>query len=224
METAKRMIEAGVTRIGTSSAKNWPTDKAHRPHIKPTRAMDRDERILLDMVNVAVKAGGAILEVKNKARYSVKEKADNSPVTDADYAAQDTINSFLGQTGIPVISEEGAEEDYSVRKLGRSIYRGPAGRHQRVYKRLSAIRSQHSPLQERFACFRRHIPAGRQSALFRHGQNTGSESIGTTRGGVFFRSGRNTCVTASCSPARATTYALQASRHAPKRRKIITKR
>ena len=46
--------------------------------------MDRDERILLDMVNAAVKAGGAILEVKNKARYSVKEKADNSPVTDAD--------------------------------------------------------------------------------------------------------------------------------------------
>ena len=84
--------------------------------------MDRDERILLDMVNAAVKAGGAILEVKNKARYSVKEKADNSPVTDADYAAQDTINSFLGQTGIPVISEEGAEEDYSVRKNWDEVF------------------------------------------------------------------------------------------------------
>ena len=63
--------------------------------------MDRDERILLDMINAAVKAGGAILEVKNKARYSVKEKADNSPVTDADYAAQDTITLFWDRQAFP---------------------------------------------------------------------------------------------------------------------------
>ena len=57
--------------------------------------MDKDERILLDMINAAVKAGGAILEVKNKARYSVKEKADNSPVTDADYAEKVSVEKFV---------------------------------------------------------------------------------------------------------------------------------
>lgn len=84
--------------------------------------MDRDEKILLGMINAAVEAGKAILEVKARARYSVKEKADNSPVTDADYAAQDAINSFLSTTGIPVISEEGAEEDYRTRKDWEEVF------------------------------------------------------------------------------------------------------
>lgn len=187
--------------------------------------MDRDERILLDMVNAAVKAGGAILEVKNKARYSVKGKADNSPVTDADYAAQDTINSFLGQTGIPVISEEGAEEDYSVRKNWDEVF---------IVDPLDGTKE-----------FINGSPQyGVNIALCRKGSPVFGVIYLPEDKALYFGTDKIPAVKASVQPgaasfsgvdeirasqlpasaARATTYALQASRHAPKRRKIITKR
>ena len=42
------------------------------------------------MINAATAAGAEIVKVKS-GQYSVREKADLSPVTDADYAAQNTI-------------------------------------------------------------------------------------------------------------------------------------
>lgn len=74
------------------------------------------QKILLTMINAATQAGAEILRVKS-ADYSIREKADSSPVTDADYAAQNTIAAALFPLGIPMISEESAAEDFSVRGL-----------------------------------------------------------------------------------------------------------
>ena len=76
--------------------------------------MTGKENILLSMVNAAISAGFAILKVKSE-QYTVNTKSDNSPVTDADYAAQNTITNALSSLGIPFISEESAAEDYSIR-------------------------------------------------------------------------------------------------------------
>lgn len=77
--------------------------------------------ILLTMINAATAAGAEILRVKS-ADYSVREKADRSPVTDADYAAQNTIAAALFPLGIPMISEESAAEDFSVRGLWETVF------------------------------------------------------------------------------------------------------
>ena len=78
--------------------------------------------ILLTMINASLKAGKAILDVKADSKYSVRAKADNSPVTDADLAAQHLITENLAPLGIPMISEESAADDYSVRRKWREVF------------------------------------------------------------------------------------------------------
>lgn len=73
------------------------------------------------MVNAATAAGAEIVKVKS-GQYSVREKADLSPVTDADYAAQNTIAAALFPLGIPMISEESAAADFSVRGLWDRVF------------------------------------------------------------------------------------------------------
>ena len=73
------------------------------------------------MVNAATAAGAEIVKVKS-GQYSVREKADLSPVTDADYAAQNTIAAALFPLGIPMISEESAAADFSVRGLWDQVF------------------------------------------------------------------------------------------------------
>lgn len=56
------------------------------------------------------------MEVYNNADFQVELKSDDSPITIADKQANDIINSYLGLTGIPVISEENKQLDFSERK------------------------------------------------------------------------------------------------------------
>lgn len=79
------------------------------------------QNILLTMINAATAAGAEILKVKS-GDYFVQEKADFSPVTDADYAAQNTIAAALFPLGIPMISEESTAEDFSVRGLWDAVF------------------------------------------------------------------------------------------------------
>lgn len=79
------------------------------------------QKILLTMINAATAAGAEIVKVKS-GQYSVREKADLSPVTDADYAAQNTIAAALFPLGIPMISEESAAADFSVRGLWDQVF------------------------------------------------------------------------------------------------------
>lgn len=69
-------------------------------------------------IKASIKAGEEILKIYNdpNSDFSVEKKADNSPLTIADKASHNTIVSYLENTGIPVLSEEGIATDYSERK------------------------------------------------------------------------------------------------------------
>jgi 3'(2'), 5'-bisphosphate nucleotidase len=68
------------------------------------------------IIDTAIKAGRAILEVYNSEDFGVEQKADNSPLTKADKAAHRVIMEGLNDTGYPVLSEEGAAIPYEERK------------------------------------------------------------------------------------------------------------
>lgn len=67
------------------------------------------------LIEASLKAGEEILAVYNR-EFSVEEKEDKSPLTEADKRSHLAIMSFLEKTDIPVLSEEGKHMDYSERK------------------------------------------------------------------------------------------------------------
>lgn len=66
-------------------------------------------------IQAALDAGIEILKVYD-SNFEVEIKADDSPLTQADQNANTVINSYLKPTGIPIISEENRQNDYSERK------------------------------------------------------------------------------------------------------------
>ena len=72
--------------------------------------------LLLICKEAARAAGADILEIYESADFSVEAKADNSPLTLADKAAHNRIVSFLEETNIPILSEEGRAIPYEERK------------------------------------------------------------------------------------------------------------
>ena len=70
---------------------------------------------LIQIINAALKGGEEILEVYN-SDFSVETKEDKSPLTEADKRAHIAIMNSLASTGLPVLSEEGKQMDYSERK------------------------------------------------------------------------------------------------------------
>jgi 3'(2'), 5'-bisphosphate nucleotidase len=67
-------------------------------------------------IEAALKAGQRIMEIYENEDFEVDFKSDNSPLTKADIASHNIIESYLIQTGIPVLSEEGNEIEYKDRK------------------------------------------------------------------------------------------------------------
>jgi 3'(2'), 5'-bisphosphate nucleotidase len=68
-------------------------------------------------IQAALQAGKAILEIYHKAGdIEIITKDDNSPLTKADQASNEVINSFLKQTPYPIISEENRQIPYEGRK------------------------------------------------------------------------------------------------------------
>jgi len=72
--------------------------------------------LLRMMINASIAAGKAILTVYDMADFGVKIKDDNSPLTLADLASSDVINSYLKKTGYPIISEEIKNQQFEARK------------------------------------------------------------------------------------------------------------
>lgn len=72
-------------------------------------------------VTAAIKAGHKILEIYNQ-EFDVEFKSDNSPLTIADKNAHDHIIKQLAETGLPMLSEEGASIPFEVRKLWNSYW------------------------------------------------------------------------------------------------------
>ncbi|MBI6117460.1 3'(2'),5'-bisphosphate nucleotidase CysQ [Salegentibacter maritimus] len=67
-------------------------------------------------IQASVEAGLEILQIYKAGDFQVKQKEDHSPVTRADKKANKIIIDTLKTTGIPIISEENEQIDYSERK------------------------------------------------------------------------------------------------------------
>ena len=72
--------------------------------------------LLHHSIQAAITAGDAILEVYHQEHIETMAKADESPLTQADLAANAILMEQLGLTGIPIISEEIKNVAYSARK------------------------------------------------------------------------------------------------------------
>lgn len=70
---------------------------------------------VLDLIEIAKKAGKAIMEVYSK-NFDIEYKEDNSPLTQADKNANEIIVKELLKYGYPIISEESKKEEYNKRK------------------------------------------------------------------------------------------------------------
>lgn len=68
-------------------------------------------------IDAAIDAGRAILNIYDSTEnIVVTHKEDDSPLTEADRASNDVIQSYLKKTEVPVISEESKQTEYAVRK------------------------------------------------------------------------------------------------------------
>lgn len=69
--------------------------------------IENDETLLAGLVETAIAAGVAVMQVYSE-NFAVDEKADASPVTEADRLAEDIILARLAKLapGVPVIAEE----------------------------------------------------------------------------------------------------------------------
>ena len=67
-------------------------------------------------IGAALKAGEAIMEIYNSEDFEVELKSDDSPLTKADKAAHEIIVSYLANSSLPILSEEGSKIPYAERK------------------------------------------------------------------------------------------------------------
>lgn len=72
-------------------------------------------------LDAALLAGEAIMK-RYETGFSVNEKEDFSPVTEADKEADAIIRKVLENSGIPVISEESALEEYEIRRHWNRVW------------------------------------------------------------------------------------------------------
>lgn len=73
------------------------------------------QKLLYQAIQAAVQAGQEIRAVYETA-FTVENKPDASPITQANLNANVVINQRLAATGIPIISEENKEVPYAIRK------------------------------------------------------------------------------------------------------------
>jgi 3'(2'), 5'-bisphosphate nucleotidase len=73
-------------------------------------------------IQAAVEAGKAILRVYEADDLRIEKKADDTPLTLADREAHGIIEAALGETGFPVLSEEGREIPYMNRSWWTSFW------------------------------------------------------------------------------------------------------
>jgi len=74
--------------------------------------------VVQEIIIISKDAGAAILRVYNQQEFQIENKADSSPLTEADRLANDTICRSLTAKypNIPIISEENKMESYQIRK------------------------------------------------------------------------------------------------------------
>jgi 3'(2'), 5'-bisphosphate nucleotidase len=77
---------------------------------------------ILPAVRAALAGGLAIMKVYGKRKFRSGLKKDLSPVTEADHASHKIIAELLKPTAIPMLSEEGSEIPYEVRKQWKKFW------------------------------------------------------------------------------------------------------
>jgi len=77
--------------------------------------------VVFEAVKAALAGGKAILEVYG-TEFLVDLKSDNSPLTDADRKAHNSITAILEKTNIPILSEEGKDIPYSERSAWKQYW------------------------------------------------------------------------------------------------------
>ncbi len=73
-------------------------------------------------IKAAISSGSEIMRIYEDGNFEIESKEDNSPITLADKSANIVINEFLKPTGIPIISEENVEAEFSERKQWDSCW------------------------------------------------------------------------------------------------------
>ena len=84
--------------------------------------MERSQEHLLLAVHTAFAAGLSIMKVYRKKIFKTELKKDLSPVTEADHASHRIIAGQLESTEVPILSEEGKEVPYQVRKQWKKFW------------------------------------------------------------------------------------------------------
>lgn len=77
--------------------------------------MEINNSVIALALETAFEAGKKIMEVYNTS-FEVEFKSDKSPLTLADRLAHQVISKKLAVSNIPLLSEEGADIDYDIRK------------------------------------------------------------------------------------------------------------
>lgn len=71
------------------------------------------EKLFQTALVTAVNAGNEILKIYNNKEYNIQNKENNTPITDADLKSHNTIINQLSSTDIPILSEEGDENQWN---------------------------------------------------------------------------------------------------------------
>lgn len=81
---------------------------------------------LKSLLDIAIKASeeasNEILEVYHSSNFETQLKSDNSPLTIADKRAHECIVKHLEKTGLPILSEEGKDIPFEVRKHWKQFW------------------------------------------------------------------------------------------------------
>lgn len=78
--------------------------------------------LLTTAIKASLEAGKRIMEIYENEDFEVDFKGDDSPLTKADLASHEIIMSYLKETGIPVLSEEGKDIPYAERKDWKQLW------------------------------------------------------------------------------------------------------
>ena len=73
-------------------------------------------------ITAALEAAKEILKIYHSDDFETQLKSDDSPLTKADLASHQVIESYLKQTNIPILSEEGRQISYNQRKAWNQLW------------------------------------------------------------------------------------------------------
>ena len=129
-------------------------------------------KLIDDLLEIARDAGRAIMRVYSRENHGIQEKADNSPLTEADLAAHHIIREGLNRLTpeIPQLSEEGAEIPYSERRNWPCYWLvDPLDGTKEFIRRNDEFYGQYRPDPAKYPGYGRHLHAGfRHLLLWRH--------------------------------------------------------